>query len=292
MEATPTTAAPAAPNQPAATPGVQPGDVKSAAAEAAAARKLKIQLEDGVEEEVDEQEVIKTYRDRKKHQAVASRELNEGKKARAQAEQALAMLKDPQKVWDVLKKLGHDPRKLSEAQLAAALEEELMDPKEKELRDHRTKLEKYEAAEREREEAAKQARLEEVKARYMKQYEKDFIEALESEDLPRNKDTVGRIASYIQRAAKLKYKITASDAAKLVRQDIQEAHQRLVGNADGETLLKLLGEDVANKIRQYDIGKLKNPNAELKTPVEQIRREKPTGRMSPKEWQKFKRSQR
>jgi len=278
-------AAPAAP-----TGDVQAGDIKAAAAEAV--RKLKIKHDDGREEEVDEDEVLKTYRDRKRHQQVASRELNEGKQLRKQAEQFVEMMKDPEKLWEVARKLGHDPRKLSEAQLSRVLEDELMDPKDKELREHRAKLSEYERKEKEAEESSKKKRMEELGDKYRKQFEVEFVEALKTTEVPQTKETVARMARYMQMSAKnnIDPPLSAKEAAELVRQDIQDEQTRIVRQLDGPALLKLFGPEVANKIREYDTSQLKNPASALTTPVEQTRREKPSDkRPTSREWQLKKR---
>lgn len=280
----PQTPAPQAPQ----TNGAQPGDVQAAAQEAI--RKLKVKTPEGTEQEVDEAEVLKVYMDRKKHQSVASRELNEGRALRKQNEELIAMLKDEQKLKDVLRKLGHDPRKLSEKILSEHLEEELLDPKDKELRDAKRRLEEYEAREKQKAEDARKAQEQALAKKYMQQYETEFVEALKVSDLPTNKETVAKMAQYIHRAAKIKYKMTPIEAAKLVEEDIRLAHQKVIKDADGEMLLKLLGEDVANKIRKYDTSKLKNPESVLSTPDSQGRRERAEAkRMSGKEWQLHKR---
>ncbi len=41
--------------------------------------------------------------------------------------------------------------------------------------------------------------------------------------------------------------MTAKEAAKLVSDDYEAKIRKLVGNADGESLLKRLGEETANK---------------------------------------------
>jgi hypothetical protein len=273
-----------APNQ----GGAQTGDVKAAAAEVA--RKLRIKFDDGNEQEVDENEVIETYRNRKRHQAVASRELNEGKMAKKQALEFVEMLKDPDKLWEVARKLGHDPRVLSEKQLARVLEDELMDPKDRELREYKAKLEKHERAEKEKEEAIKKQRLDELGQKYMKQFETEFVEALKSTPIPSTKESVGKMAAYIQKCANLGYKITALEAAKMVQQDYEAATTSIYKSASAEQLIKLLGEEKSREIQKYFASQVKNPSTVLATPAEQHRREKtPVKRMTSREWQLTKR---
>jgi hypothetical protein len=90
--------------------------------------------------------------------------------------------------------------------------------------------------------------------------------------------------------------MSPGEAAQLVREDIQSAHQRLIGDADGDMLMKLLGEDVANKIRKYDTTRVKNPEQYLRSPKHDEQSDSPrerapsNKRMSAKEWREFNRS--
>ena len=267
----------------------QSSPVADAAKEAAAKRKLKID-----NEEVDEDEVLKIYRERKGHQQAANKILQEGKAARKQAEEFISMMRDPQKFFDVASKLGHTPRELAEKYLAAQLQDELMDPRERELRDAKAKLKQIEEMEAMQREQAEQQKINFLKDKYAKDYNDQFVKALQESQLPATKEMVAHMAKYIYRAAKLKYEMTPSEAAKLVQEDIQTSYRKLVGSTDGDMLLKLLGDDVANKIRKYDSEKLRNPNKNLFTPEDQgeVTRERRNSngkRMSTKEWREFNR---
>ena len=71
-----------------------------------AAKKWKVKV-DGSELEVDEQELLRGY----SHQRAANKLLQEGRAAKKQAEEFLALMKDPEQVYEVVKRLGHDPRR-------------------------------------------------------------------------------------------------------------------------------------------------------------------------------------
>lgn len=260
--------------------------VKDAVQEAIKKFKVKV---DGQEMEVDEQELLRGY----SHQKAANKILQEGRQARKQAEEFINMMKDPERFYEVAKQLGHDPRGLAEKYLVSQLEEEMLDPREKEFREMKKKLQAVEDMERKQREAIEQARLNEMKQRYVQDYEKQFTEALSESQLPPTKAMVAEMAKYISRSAKIGFKMTPAEAAQLVKEDVQKAQLSLIGNADGETLLKLLGDDVAKKILTARGSKVKQPN--FSTPIEQgEKREiqssnKGNKRMSAKEWAEFKR---
>lgn len=275
-----------------ATPGAVGSEASKEAAREAI-RKLKIKNADGAEEEVDEAEVIKVYRERTGHQRAANKELQEGKAAKKQAEKFLQMMKDKGSLFDAIQKLGHDPRKLAEEYLAQVLEDELMDPRDKELKQTKTKLQQYEEMDKRQKEELAKRRDDELKKKFSEDYSKQFVEALKSTGLPPTKPMVAEMAKYIHRAAKINFEMTAMEAAKLVKEDMERAYSNLYGAADAETLVKLLGDGNLQKIRQYDTSRLKDPNAALKTPTEQgepNQRSKANGkRMSPQEWREFNR---
>lgn len=262
---------------------------KEAAKEAMRRYKVKV---DGEEVEVDEDELRRGY----SHQRAASKALNEGKALRKQAEQFAAMLKDPEKLFELAERLGHDTRTLAEKKLAKALEDELLDPKEKELRTTKARLEEYERKDTETKERAKLEHQRSLEKKFAAEYEQQFLSALKESQLPPTKPMIAEMAKYIGRAANLGFKMSVSEAATLVKDDIKQAQARLFKDADAQTLLGLLGEDLANKIRQHDIAKLKSPEEFLRTPERSQdapkKKKAPSEKksMSAAEWARFIRS--
>lgn len=264
----------------------KPDLIKEAIAEA----KRKIKISD--DEEVDEDEVIKTYKDRKGHQQAANKILQEGKLARKQAEEFLTMMRDPEKFFDVAKQLGLDPRTLAEKRLAAELEEEMLDPREKEFRAMKRELDSRKAQEAQKAKEEQERVHNALKEKYHKDYNDQFVAALQSTNLPPTKQTIADMARYVARAAELKFELTPAEAAQLVKDDIQAKTQRLFAEADGDVLINLLGEQVANKVRKWDTSRVKSPEQNLRTPLEQGEisqktRGAPKKRMSPSEWRRF-----
>ncbi len=274
---------PAAKEAPATNP------IKEAAKEAARRHKIKV---DGEEIEVDEDELKRGY----SHQRVASKTLNEGKQLRKQAEEFAAMLKDPDKFFEVAEKLGHDVRSLTEKKLARLLEDELMDPAEKEAKLTKARLAEYERKDAEAKEEAKAKHTRELEKKYATEYETQFLAALKEAELPTNKPMIAEMAKYIGRAAGIGFKMTVSEAASLVKEDIKAHQARIFKDADAQTMLSILGEDLANKIRTHDISKLKSPEQFLRTPERSNSPAKPKQKreeakpMSAADWARFRRS--
>lgn len=275
-----------------ATPKAQ-GSTSEMVAEAAkeAVRKHKLKV-DGQEIEVDEDELKRGY----SHQKAANKILQEGKQAKKQAEQFLNMLKDKGQVLTALKKLGYDDkalRELSEEYLTETLKYEMLDERERKLIETEKKLRAYEEMEARQKKEAEETRLNEMKKKFSEEYSQKFVEALKESRLPANKTMVSEMAKYIHRASKIGFEMTPQEAAKLVREDVENAHRNLYGDVDAETLAKLLGEQGLQKLRSYDVSRLKDPNAQLKTPQEQaepqVRKRDHSKRMTPQEWRMFNR---
>lgn len=267
-----------------------PDSIKEAAREATeAVRKYKVKV-DGEELDVDENELIRGY----SHQRAANKILQQGAAARKQAEEFISMMRDPEKFWEVAKKIGHDPRKQAEEYLARQLEDELLDPRDRKLKETEAKLRQMEDMDRAQKEAMEARRNEVLKEKYAKDYSDQFVAALQETGLPATKPMVAEMAKYVSRAAKIGFKMTPIEAAKLVDEDLRVSYGRLAKESDGEVLIRLLGEDAANKIRRYDTQRLKNPEQDLRTPTDQrdLRaRARPSNgkRMTAKEWREYNR---
>ncbi len=280
--------------RPGATATAAIGVASENSVKAAAEAKRKLKIDD---QEIDEDEVIKTYKERKGHQRAANKELQEGKAAKKQAEEFIAMMKDQGQLINVLEKIGYkkeDLRKLSETYLAGMLEEELLDPREKELRDTKNKLKTYEELEKQQRLEAKKRHDLEMKKKFADDYSVQFVEALKKTGLPPTKPMVAEMAKYIHRAAKIGFEMKPDEAAQLVREDEETRFRHRFDESDAESLVKLLGESGLKKIREYDTSRLKDPNAQLKTPIDQkeiVRKPAAQNRnpMTPAEWREYNR---
>lgn len=185
--------------------------------------------------------------------AGANQRFQEAHKIRQQAESVLALLKrDPRAVLSH-PSMGIDFDKLAEEHLMKRIEREKLTPEQKELADAKEKLKTHEENERKRLEEAHAAKVQELTAHYAQDFEKDIIASLETSGLPKTRGTVKRMAHYMYEGLKRGYNLKAGDVAGLVLEDYQAEIKELHSTADGDTLLKLFGEDVAKKIREADL---------------------------------------
>jgi hypothetical protein len=218
------------------------------------AKKYKVKI-DGQEMEVDEGELLSNYQLKK----ASDQRFQQGMQARKQAEEFIRLLKtDPVKVLSH-PSIGLDVKKWAEELLINEMQEAQMSPEEKQLREYKEKLARYEEQEqllkRQQEEQQKEA----VKSKYREEYNKQIISALDSSGLPKTEYTVQRMIHYMAKALQAEYELSASDVVDLVRRDYINDTKALYSGLDAEALVKILGDDVAKKLRKSELDKLKNP---------------------------------
>lgn len=219
----------------------------------------------GKEIEVDEKELVSSYQLKK----ASDERFMQAAEMRKQSEQFISQLKDKSQAFALLEKMGHDPRALAEEFLLERMRESMADPKDLKL----SKLERELAAEREEKLAAKaeqqRQQMERDVERHKQQLSKSIVDTLEKSDLPKNENTVKRMAYYMHRALGLGYEISPQEALESVRNDYLEEHKSLLGQLDGEKLAQLLGNDFVKKIRNWDVGRVKNFDRTAKAPTAQ-----------------------
>ncbi len=226
-------------------------------------KKYKVKV-DGKEEEVDEAELIKGYT----YQKAANKRFQEGQTMRNQALEFLTDMKDENKLFDVIKKLGYDPRALSEKFLVEQLQEEMLTPEQKELKQYRKEIQIARAKEEADKKAAQEASDKIEVQRYLDQYKVEFPLAIKKAELSDTPEVVDRIAHYIKVAAKGKINMTTERAAFLVKEDLQKEFDNITKNMNEEQLYKFLGDEAAAKVlkaRGKQVAKTTNYNHQEKS---------------------------
>ncbi len=258
--------------------------IKQAAQEAMRKHKLKV---DGQEIEVDDNELKRGYA----HQKAANERMQKGLAAQKQAEEFINMMRDPQLFYEAAQRLGHNPRDLAEKYLTAQLEDELADPRDLELRQTKAQLKQFQDWQAQQKQQEEQQKFDILKAQHAEDYTKQFIAALDGSGLPPSKLVVAEMARYVQEYAEIGKKITAAQAAQMVKEDVLERHRKLIEETDGEMLIKLRGEGVSNKIRKWDTSRIKTPEDNLRTPARTgnapAPRQNKSSRMTESEWKRF-----
>jgi hypothetical protein len=245
-------------------------DGKGSAAETAEPRRHKVKV-DGNEMEVDEQELIRNYQLSK----VSYQRLEEAKATKAQVEKFQELLdSDPVKALDQLaKSKGKNIAAYREAMerfLYDQITQEQMSPEQKARLELEQKVRQYEEEKANQAKTAEQAEAQRLQQHYAQEFDKQIGEALVGADLPKTPSTVKRMAKLMQVSLRDNLDLKPADVVKLVREEYLSEQKELIGKLDGEALLKFIGEDTANKIRKYDVARLKaGQKAATRTPDRQ-----------------------
>lgn len=250
--------------------------------------KLKVDGQE-LEEEIDlaDEESLKRHLQMSK---AAQKRMSEAAKARRDAEELIGMFKgDIKSVLKQADKLGKSPaqvRKELEEYFAEQLEEEMLSPEQKAVKEAqriiREREEEQKRAVQEREAREKQ----ELQQRYAEDYDRKITEALSSGGVPKTARTVKRMAELMYKNLDMGLDLEPQHLATLVKEDYLNEMREMLGAADGDTLLKLLGDDTANKIRKADLARLKTSKSLFERkevrPIQQP--EQPQKRKSTEDW--------
>lgn len=193
----------------------------------------------------------------------ADQKFQEAAQMRKQNEAALGRLKDPAQFIEALQDpaLGLTKEQIREAMEAwysrEFIEPEKLSPAEKKLREAEEKLKKYDKENQDREAQKLKDQQEAQTAQARGQIQAQIIEALESSDLPRTNFTIRRLAYWMNRNNDMGYNAPISALVERVRNDYNTNLREMVQSSDGETLIKLLGNDIVTKLRKYDLEQLR-----------------------------------
>lgn len=239
-----------------------------------------------IEEELDDSEIASRLSLAK----AAQKRMQEASMTKKQAEQFFqALQNDPMSVLSNEKIMGQKKfREIAERFLLQQIEQESLTPEQRAQAEKDRRLQEYERQEKEQKSKAEQEQLAHLENHYAQEYQKTIISALNSSSLPKNDFTVARMASLLQKNLQHGLDLPPQALAQLVREDYERELKSLIGSSEGEQILRLLGEDVANKIRKHDLSKfqLKNPGPKRHETVEN----EPPKKMSSREHDEWLRS--
>lgn len=226
----------------------------SKAATAALKEKFKLTVDgEEIEEELDwnDKETIK----RKLQLArAADKRMSEAKAAKQKAfEIVQAFEKD---AASILKRLGPKGREAAEKYLLEQIEDEMLTPEQKQERMDKAELAALRAEKEKAKKDAEDAKAKEIEAHYANSFQQTIISALDKSGLPKTPKTVKDMAALMMKNLDQGLELTAEELSHLVKNDVSEQIKALIKDADGDQLLALFGEEIANKIRKSDLRKL------------------------------------
>ncbi len=248
----------------------QAGQAAVEAAAKEAARKLKLKI-NGREMELDEPEVIR----RAQLASAADEKFREAADMRKQAEQFFkTLLEDPKSVLmhpEVRDRINF--RALAEEYLGAELQKEMMSPEQRELEELRQyKKQQDEARQRSEQEQMTRTQQEEMtklQQRAAAEYDKKITDVLAQSNLPKTAYTVKRVAELLHGALTKGYDLDVQTAVDMVREGYMTDVQSLVGGLEGESLVKVLGNDIIKRLRKFDLERIKSQLEQTAAPAPQ-----------------------
>lgn len=186
--------------------------------------------------------------------------------AKAAEKRIAAANSDRKKAFEILKafedgsllKKHPKARELAETLLLEQIQDEMMDPKDKELREYKSKLEKYEQKEASDKKTLEAQAAKAQEDKLIAEFQTTIVTALEKSGLPKTPALAKRMAAIMDKNLDLGLKLSPDDLVQEVKQETLAMLKSIVGDADGEQLQAMFGEDIAKKIRMADVKKLKS----------------------------------
>lgn len=213
-------------------------------------KKLKVK---GKEIEVDDNK----YHEYATKGAAATETWQEAAKMRREAEEFYKKLKE--NPFDVLKdpNIGANIHEIAEKLLWEKLQYEQLSPQEREYMEKDKKLRAFEEAEQKRaQEAAEREELEQ-RSRIVQELDTKVSKALAASGLPRNTNTLRRVADFMKIDFQNGVERDVGEYMDLVKEDYTMEIPELLKEMDGKSIMRFLGKDIVQKIRQTDLESVK-----------------------------------
>ena len=224
-------------------PGSVPGETKAETVQ----RLYKVTV-DGVESEVDEDELRRGYA----HNKAASKRMEEAAMSRKEAEMVIRLFKEnPRQAFQML---GSDARKFAEDVINQELREAMLSPQERELRDYKAKVDAYESERRQAQQTYEQQQMEAAINKQAESIQSEIINTLDSAGLPKTDRTVSRIVYYLQSALQAGYpNVGPKDVIEQVKQDYIQDFKSMIGGLSEDQIEMFLGQDLVRKVAKSTV---------------------------------------
>lgn len=138
------------------------------------------------------------------------------------------------------------------------IEPESLTPEQKQLKEVQSRLKSYEEAEQEKIRQQKESEETELTNKQREYLQGQIIDAIDRSGLPKSKWIASRMAFYMRENLTKGWEAPIDLIVSQVKQERQSIMSDLTDNSEGDTLISLLGEGVVNKIRQYDLKRLRD----------------------------------
>jgi hypothetical protein len=141
------------------------------------------------------------------------------------------------------------------------IEPEQLSPDQRRAKELESKLKAYEDAEREKLKKQQDQEQLELTNKQREYLQSQIIDALERSGLPKTKLIASRMAFYMRENMLKGWEAPLDLIVKQVKQERQTLMSGEVGGLEGDALVQYLGDDVVNKIRKWDLQRLREQRA-------------------------------
>lgn len=184
---------------------------------------------------------------------------------------------------DVMKQVGMDEQMIKEyifKEASRLLDEDEMPEEERRLKALEEENRRFKEQEEQRLKQEEERLYQESVEREMKSYEEQFMKALESESIPSSPDAIRDMATIMAQALEYGVDMSIEDAASYYKEQQNQRLSSMLGGLSGEQLSSYLPKEAADKIRQNDIKKLKNPAPKKSLPKSEPTKKQPKQSMA------------
>lgn len=211
---------------------------------------------DGQELEVSETDLLKDYQLKQ----ASNKRMQEASQLKKEYNEIMGLFeKNPKEALKKIEKSKNPKlREAVEDYLLEYIKMEQMDPRERALMEKDAKLREYEEKERAREEEQRQAEQARLDSETEQRMSNEVVAALEKSNLPATAFTVQKVAFKMLAALENDMDMTVDEAVQSVEEDELGGYKSALSKLEGERLLQILGDEVAEKIRKADLGRLKS----------------------------------
>lgn len=194
--------------------------------------KTKVKIDDN-EQEVSFDDLRRGYQLRQ----ASDRRMNEAHKQKEQVQQFLQLVKSNPK--QAFRELGLDPLKFSEETLTEHIQSLKMSPEQKAMMEREAELQRREAELKQTEEQRKAQEQAALEAQAAQQLDAELTEALQAEQFPKSVYAIKRVANIMREYMIQGHQISARDAVRIAKQDIEAEVRDFMDNLPPEQIERM-----------------------------------------------------
>lgn len=197
---------------------------------------------------------------------------------RKQSETLLGRLRDPKQVMSVLQDpaLGYTKDQIraefEEWYSQEFIEPEKLSPLERELKAAKAELQNRDKKDKDLAEEKLRIEQDQMTTQQREMLQKQLIETLETGLVPKTNFSIRRLAYWTRVNNENGFNATPQQLANQVVKEYHENLRDAVAASDGDVLIRLLGDEVIQKLRKHDLEQLRKTRGLGNTPPQQTER--------------------